>query len=319
MAVPTNTVSAHNRVGIREDLEDVIYSISPTETPFMTNIAKGTADQVKHEWQTDALASASTGNAQVEGDDVATFDSRAATTRLQNYCQISRKTVVVSGTNSAVNSAGRNDELAYQLAKMGKELKRDMESILLNNQAASAGTASTARTLAGLPSWLTNAVRSAGTSTPGADPTGDGSDVATDSDLLVAFSEDNLKAVILECYQDGGDPDMIMVGPFNKQKFSGFTGSATKYKNVEDRTIVATADIYVSDFGELSVVPNRFQRERDAFVLQSDMFECAFLRPFQTKDLASSGDNDKRLLLAEYTLVSRNGDASGVIADCTTS
>jgi hypothetical protein len=112
---------------------------------------------------------------------------------------------------------------------------------------------------------------------------------------------------------------MIMVGPFNKQKFSGFTGSATKYKNVEDRTIVATADIYVSDFGELSVVPNRFQRERDAFVLQSDMFECAFLRPFQTKDLASSGDNDKRLLLAEYTLVARNGDSSGLVADCTTS
>jgi len=145
MAVPTNTVSAHNRVGIREDLEDVIYSISPTETPFMTNIAKGTADQVKHEWQKDSLAAASTSNAQVEGDDVASFDSRAATTRVQNYCQISRKTVVVSGTNSAVNSAGRNDELAYQLAKMGKELKRDMESILTNNQAASAGNASTAR------------------------------------------------------------------------------------------------------------------------------------------------------------------------------
>jgi hypothetical protein len=139
MAVPTNTVSAHNRVGIREDLEDVIYSISPTETPFMTNIAKGTADQVKHEWQKDSLAAAAL-NSQVEGDDVGTFDSRAATTRVQNYCQISRKTVVVSGTNSAVNSAGRNDELAYQLAKMGKELKRDMEKVLTNNQAASAGT-----------------------------------------------------------------------------------------------------------------------------------------------------------------------------------
>ena len=125
MAVPTNTVETFDRVGIREDLADVIYNIAPTETPFISNAASGTAAQTLHEWQTDGLANAAA-NAQKEGDDYA-LGSRAATTRLNNYTQISAKTVGVSGSDQAVTNAGRGDELAYQLAKLGKELKRDIE------------------------------------------------------------------------------------------------------------------------------------------------------------------------------------------------
>ena len=318
MAQITNTYSQYDAIGEREDLSDIIYSISPTDTPFMSNVGKNKATAVYHEWQTDALAAAASDNHQVEGDEVA-FNAMTATTRVGNRTQISRKAVIVSGTLEAVSKAGRNNEMAYQISKASKELKRDMETTLLLNQAPVTGNDTTARKLAGIETWIaTNTNKaSAGSPTP-ADPTGDGTDVRVVGTQR-AFTEAQLKDVVKKCWDSGGDPSMIMLGSFNKQKLSGFTGGSTRFDPAENKRLVASVDIYESDFGALTAVPNRFQQARSAYVLQPDMWAVSFLRDFQLADLAQSGDAQKKFLLAEYTLESRNQAASGGIFDLTTS
>jgi len=313
MAQPTNTFDTYDAVGIREDLQDVIYSISPTETPFMSSAAREQVKNTLHEWQTDSLAAAVTNNAVIEGDD-ATLDASSATTRLGNYTQIMDKTVVITGTQEAVDKAGRASELAYQIAKKSKELKRDIESTLLTNQARVAGNSSTARKFGSIGSWVaTNDDLGAS----GASPTGDGTDARTDGTQR-ALTEASLKSVIKNVWNAGGNPSIIMVGPFNKQKISGFTGGSTRFDASEDKTLYTSIDVYSSDFGDLEVVPNRFSRDRDAWVLDMDYWSVGFLRDFTMHELSKSGDSEKRQLLVELSLISRNEAASGLVADLTT-
>lgn len=313
MAQPTNTFDTYDAVGIREDLQDVIYSISPTDTPFMSSAAREAVKNTLHEWQTDALAAASTSNAVIEGDE-ATLDASVATVRVSNQTQIMDKTVVITGTQEAVDKAGRASELAYQIAKKSKELKRDIEATLLSNQAKVAGDSSTARKFGSISSWIA-ANDSFGLT--GASPTGNGSDARTDGTQR-ALTEDQLKSVIKGTWNAGGSPSVIMVGPFNKQKISGFTGGSTRFDASEDKTLYTSIDVYSSDFGDLEVVPNRFQRDRDLFVLDMDYWSVGFLRDFTMHELSKTGDSEKRQLLTELTLVSRNEGASGGVFDLTT-
>jgi hypothetical protein len=313
MALPTDTFTSYSAIGNREDLSDVIYNVDPTDTPFLTSIPRTKATAVLHEWQTDALAAASATNAVLEGDD-ATTDAVTATTRLSNTCQISDKVPRVTGTQQAVVAAGRKDELAYQIVKSAKELRRDMESSLLANNAEVTGDATTARELGGIGAWIdTNTSAGSGGS--------DGSvgNTARTDGTQRAFTETLLKTVLGLCWDNGGDPDCIMLGRFNKQAASGFTGNATRFKEAEDRALMASIDIYESDFGQLEIIPNRFQRARDGLVLQKDMWAVGYLRPVQIVNLAKTGDSERRQIIVEYTLESRNEKASGLVADLTTS
>lgn len=322
MAVPTNTVTAHSAIGNREDLANIIYEISPMDTPFLSEASKGTASAVFHEWQTDALDPAAA-NRQIEGDD-ATANTFSASTRVGNYCQISRKVVSVSGTQRAVDSAGRADEYAYQLAKRGREIKRDMEFALTRNQASSAGGAGTARSLASLESWLATNKTTAGVSASGATTPGFSSGTVaapTDASTAGSFVKADLDNVIELCWTEGGDPKVIMVGPHNRTQVSGFSGISTLQTDANatgDVTLMGAVDFYKSNFGTLKVVPNRFQRDRTVFVLDMEYLGVAMLRDMETEPLAKTGDSDKSQLLAEYTLVVKNEKASGKITDCTT-
>jgi hypothetical protein len=310
----------YQTVGIREDLADIIYSISPTETPFMSGIAKEKATNTSHQWQTDALAAVAA-NAAVEGADI-TYGTMSATTKEENHTQISTKGVQVSGTNEAVTSAGRANELAYQVAKAAKELKRDMETALLSNVAKTAGNATTARKLGGCQTWIETNVDA------GAGGSGAGNGAARTDGTQRAFTEDQLKGVLRSCFNEGGNPNMIMVGAFNKQKLSGFTGGSTRFDSAEDRRLITSIDVYESDFGTLQVAPNRFIRGangtaakigQDALVLEMDMWAVAFLRDFALQTPAQTKDADQRFLVAEYTLVARNEKANGLVTDLTTS
>tara|TARA_R100001530_G_scaffold534_2_gene845 strand:- start:137 stop:1078 length:942 start_codon:yes stop_codon:yes gene_type:complete len=313
MAQLTNTFETYDAVGNREDLQNVIYNISPTDTPFMSSIGQGTASFTKHEWQTDSLAAAAA-NAQDEGDDSPSA-ALSATTRVLNYTQISYKPVMVSGTQEKVIHAGVNSELAYQIAKAGKELKRDIELAQTGKVAAGAGSGNgaSARTSRGFESWTTtnNVYGSGGSNSSGS---------VTDGTQRV-LTESILKTEIKNCYDGGGDPDLLIVGSFNKQKVSGFTGNSTRMDMAEDRKLVTTIDVYVSDFGEVRVMADRILRSsgRSALVVESSMWSTAYLRPFQTIELAKTGDAEKRLLLAEWTLVAKNEASSATIADLTTS
>ena len=314
MAQPTNTFDTYDSVGEREDLSDVIYSISPTDTPCLSSAAKTQATAVLHEWQTDSLAAASTSNAVIEGDE-ATLDASTATTRLSNSTQIMDKTVVITGTQESVDKAGRASELAYQIAKRAKELKRDMEATITGNIAEVAGNSTTARKMGTLGSWVTT---NDDVASDGASGAGAGNAAHTDGTQR-AFTEAQLKSVIKSVWNAGGDPSMVMVGPFNKQKLSGFTGNSTRFDAGADATLYTSVDVYASDFGQLQVVPNRFSRDRDAYVLDMEYWGIAFLRDFSMHELSKTGDSEKRQLIVEATLESRNEAASGLVADLTTS
>jgi hypothetical protein len=307
------TYTAHTAIGQREDLTDIIYNISPTETPFMSSIGKTKATAVYHEWQTDSLAAATTANAAIEGAD-ATSATLSPTVRLGNYTQIIQKTVQVSGTLDTVNKAGRKSEKAYQLAKASAELKRDLETILLANQGRSAGSSTIARKLGSILSWIkTNSDVGSG----GADPATIGVSTRTDGTQRT-FTEALLKTVVSEVYVSGGSPKILMVGASGKQKVSSFAGIAAQRYMAPGNTpttIIGAADVYMSDFGTMSVVPNRFMRTRDALVLDPEYAALAYLRPFQTNDLAKTGDSENTQLLAEVTLEVKNEAAHGIIAD----
>jgi len=310
------TFQTYQSIGNREDLSDVIYSISPTDTPIMSSIGKTKATAVYHEWQTDSLAANTTANALVEGA-TASDITVSPTTRLGNYTQIVGKTVMVSGTLEAVDRAGRKSEKAYQLAKVSSEIKRDMETIITANQGQSAGNASTARTLGALLSYIKSNTSKNGTSVTGVDPVTQGVSTRTDGTTR-AFTEAMLKTVIASVFTNGGTPSTLFVSPTQKQVVSGFTGLAAQRYQVPTNgqaTILAGADLYQSDFGVLSIVPDRFMRTRDALILDPEYAALAYLRPFQTNELARVGDAEKTQILAEFTLEVRNEAAHGGVFD----
>lgn len=305
MAAPSNTFLTTAAIGNREDLSDTIYRISPTQTPLLNMAAKTKATATLHEWQTQDLAAAAS-NAQAEGDN-ASAKVVTPTVRLSNRTQISTKTVIVSGTQQAVQSAGRKDEMGYQMALAALELKRDMEFGLTQNNV----TATSPRQSRGLLGWVVDNV-SIGAGTTVASYTGN---TAQTDGTQRAFTEAQLKAVLQLQFTAGGMPDTIMLPPGGKQTFSTFTGNATRMDKSEDAKLYASIDVYASDFGEIKAVPNRFQRARDVFILQSDKVAVAYLRPFNTIDLATTGDAQQKELVVEYCLEMRAPKAHGAVYD----
>lgn len=316
MAQIANTVSSTAAVGNREDLVDVIYNIDPHETPGVSLFDDIPAEATNHEWLTGSLTAASATNAQIEGND-ADFSTaaRPAEVRVGNRVQTAWKLVSVTGMQEAVKKAGRKSELAKELFKMGRELRTDIESSIFANNAKVTGNSSTAAECAGAGAWVaTNESVGSG----GSAPTGDGTDARTDGTQR-ALTETLLKAVILGCWTNGGQPDWIIAGGFNKQAISGFDGIATKYQDAASGKIIAGVDFYQSDFGMMKVIANRFSRARDCWVLQKDLWAVAYVRKMFVKKLAPTGDAEKRMLIADFTLESRNESGSGIVADLTTS
>ncbi len=313
MAIVANTFTSHSGVGIRESLADVIANISPEEVPFQSNVGTENVNNTYFEWQTDSLASTST-TAVIDGDDVSSFDSTAATSRVGNYSHIRRRTTIVADNYSALDTAGRNDELAYQLAKRGKELKRDIEAVLTANNAQVAGNSSTARETGGLGAWIAT---NENVGTGGGLTTGDGTTARTDGTQR-DFTETMLKDAMQQAFVSGGQPSILMVGPHNKTVVSGFAGiAAQRYQapSAAPTTIIGAADVYLSDFGTLNVVANRFSRERDAWLLDPEYASVCYLRPIQQVELAKTGDAEKRMVIAEFGLKVLNEAAHAVVAD----
>ena len=316
MAVNANTNQTYDVSTIREDLSEALTSISPTETIFMSSIGTRNVDNTYFEWSEVDLAAAADNRA-VEGD-AATNSAPTNAVRKGNYTQISTKTVEVSSTNQAVNGVADAQTVAKQVAYKLSEMKRDMEKMLLDNVAASAGSASTARQTAGLPAFLTtNASRGTG----GADGTTSGTgsagypDAAATDGTTRAITETLLKGVIADCWDEGAEPSVVLCGSAQKQTISTFTGNATRYKEAEDSKLNAAIDVYISDFGELQIVPARHIRSRDVFVLDPNYAAVAYLQTAKQEPLAKNGLSERRLISAEYGLQVTSEKAHGVIAD----
>lgn len=317
MAQPTNTFSSFDAIGNREDLSDIIKIVDQEKTPFMSSIA-GTSKATArfHEWQTDALDSASATNAVIEGDDV-DGDSITATVRVGNRIQISDKAVTVTDLQNLVDSAGRDQELAYQINRQTRSIKRDMEASLLANNASVTGNDTLASELGGLPSWITtNESRGAGGSSTGFSS---GNTVAATDGTQRAFTEILLKDVLLQGANSGADFSDILLGAFNKQQMSTFSGGSTRNIDAVAKKVVNTVDVYIGDFGEMKVHFSPQNRDRDGIIVDRNLVNVAFLQNLELRELARTGRTEKRMMNVYFTLEVLNEKGCGIVADLTTS
>lgn len=324
MAQATGTYSSYDAKGNREDLIDKIFDISPTDCIVTKAIGTSKAKAKKHDWQTDSLAAADADNAHIEGDEYS-YAAPSATVPVQNYTQIFRKTFIVSGTQESVSKAGRSSEVGYQATKKAKEIKRDLEAAICSNNASVAGNDTTARKLGGLRAWIeSNDMLGTGGASGGYNSGTGVVDAATDGTQR-AFTKTLLDGAIKSAYDNGGEPSLISLGSHNKQVFSGFMADsavAQQRRTVDGNsqaTITAAADVYVSDFGSMMVKANRFQRARDALILDPDYASVAVLRKMKVDKPAKTGDAIKYAVLHECTLRVDNEAAHACVADLTTS
>lgn len=320
MAVNANAVETYDVSTIREDLQEAFISISPTDTPFMNAIGKGKATATYHEWHETDLAAVDTSNRVAYGEANPGNDAPTLAVRKGNYIQLSDKVVEVTSTSEAVNGAANIQTMAKQVALKLKELKRDMEAMALDNVAATAGASGTAAASAGLPAFLTTNVDRGAT---GADGTTSGAggagyvDAAATNGTLRALTEPIFKTVIAQCWDSGAEPTMVMCGSLVKQKISTFTngGTVTREATADKKKLTSAIDVYVSDFGTLQIVPNRFQRARDVFILDPEYLAVDFLANVKQEPLAKTGHADRKLISAQWTLKVESEKAQGQIAD----
>lgn len=321
MATVTNVYTTGSAVGIREDLTDSIHRVDVEDTPFMSMAGTSKSKNTTHEWQTRALGSVNDENAKPEGQSTA----RAASTpnvRVSNLCQISEKNATVSGTLEAVDKAGRNEEMALQMADRTIELRKDMETALLSNQAMNSNATvdgeTGVRKLRGFEAWIrTNTSRGGGLGADPADPNQTPGTTATDGDQR-AFTEDLLLDTLQECFVAGGNVSVALMGAYNKRVASGFAGREASQVQVGKNQIRQAASLYDSDFGVIKLKPHRYMRQRTCLLIDPDNVKVSYLRKFVRFPLAKIGDADTRVILSEYTLEMCNERAHGVIADLST-
>ena len=311
MAKVTNAFDTYTATSDREDLSNIIYNISPMQTPFMSSIGKRSIKNVVFDWQTEDLASpVSTG--ELEGFELSR-SAAVATTRVSNVAMISKRDATVSGSQESSDPAGKRSEMAHQLAIMSKALKRDMEEALCQKNGKTTGNATTARKTGAFESWMKSNVNNAAGSTP----TGGGT--APTDGTQRALTETLLKDVLQSCFENGGEPSIAICGPHNKQVISGFTGRSQARQFVDANTVEASVSIYSSDFGELKIVPSNRSRERSLLLVDPEMAKVSYLRDFKTVDIATIGDAVTKMIVVEYGLEVPNEAAHGAVVDLTTS
>jgi hypothetical protein len=292
---------------LREDLMDIIYDISPMDTVFFSKVSRGTAKSTSHEWLTDALVAASSSNAFIEGD-AYSAQSRALPARLKNYTQISRKEFAVTGTAQKVDNAGMRELMAYHTARAGKEIKRDIEACVLGNNPASAGTSTSPRVSGGVANWIysANHIKMSGQTVWSTTAPVSGFATATiPGSSTTAFTETELKNMLSQAWSCGGEVDTILVNATVYNTISGFTGLATRFRDVgskQQAQIIGAADVYVSAFGSHNIQLSRYIMSATAFALDMSTWAIDYLRPFQTIDIAKISDEERRMLLCEWTL-----------------
>jgi len=316
MAVAANTIQNVARVGVREDLDDKIAALFPDDTPFIDAIGRSKASNTYTEWQTDSLVAANANNATIQGDDL-TNDNRPNTTRVGTHTQIMKKVVGSSTTVEWTNKAGRRSELAREIMKAGRELRTDMEARCTGNYASVAATAGVAGQTAGALAWLTSNVSRGATGANGGFSAG--IVAAATNGTQRAYTEALLKPVLQSVWVNGGNPTMVITNGTQKQAEAGFVGLATQRRETGNKklTIVAGADAYVSDFGTIQFVPDRFCSARDALIVDPEYWDIAVGDSMQVNDLAKTGLATRKEMHTEFALRSLNQAASGVVADLT--
>ena len=311
MAKVTNAFDTYTATADREDLSNIIYNISPMQTPFMSSIGTRNVKNVVFDWQTESLPTPS-GTGQLEGFELSRAAS-TATARVSNVCQISYRDATVTGSQDASDAAGKRSEMAHQLAIMAKALKRDMEEALCQKGAKTTGNATTARQTGGFESWITT------NDSRGTNGASTGGGAAPTDGTQRALTETLLKDVLELMFASGAEPNLAICGPHNKQVISGFTGRSQARQMVDANTVEASVSIYSSDFGELKIVPSNRSRERSLLLVDPEFAKVSYLRSFDTIDIATIGDAETKMIVVEYGLEVSNEAAHGIVADLSVS
>ena len=322
MAQPSETFDSYDAKGNREDLQNKIYQVSPEKTPVLSAIKRMKATNKTHEWQRDSLATPNKDNAVIEGDD-RTGTAITATERVANTAQLFDKVVITTSTQEAHNKAGRSSEMKYQVAKGISEIKRDVEAALVSINPAVAGNATTARKAGGLGVMLyTNALHGGAGATT-AHTSGIPS-TANTAGTARTFTEALVKTAMQSVYTNSGEmPTMMSMTPSHKGLFSAFTGiagSRTQVKGGQQAVIVGGADVYMSDFGEITIVPNYVQTTaapNQVYILNPDTLAAVYLQNYKTEPLAKTGHSEKELISCEVTFAALSEKANSKIDNLT--
>lgn len=304
--------TTYDQIGQAESVEDIIYDISPTDTPFLSSVKNEKVSARKFEWIEDALAEAAP-NAEIEGFQ-AVDDAILNPTVRDNQCQILSKTINISGTADAIKTYGRAKETAYQLGKALKEIKRDYERAMVGiSNAKEVGSTSAAREMASIDTMIsTNIDANAATGSGGS---GTGGTDGTTSTVLV---ENDLLDLGQLCYENGSEPSMLMIKPADATRVAAFAQASGRNREIQQtKTLVNAIDLLVTPFGEYRVVINRHQSAAHAFLLDPSMFKTCTLRPFTRTLLAKNGDNDRHLIVGEVSVKHNNFGDSGMVKDLT--
>jgi len=318
MSQPAHTFDTYDTKGIREDLSDIIYDISPEETPLVSAIAKTKATNTYFEWQVNALRDAKA-NAHIEGSTTGA-EAIVPTVREGNYTQIMKNSIITSGTNDVVKAAGRsNSEMSYNILREAIVQKLDIEKAIFENVARVAGNATTARKLGGLGAWLkTNTVfNPAGN---GANPTGSvGGATARTAGTARALTQALFDEAMQKTWVSGGKPDAVYLSAFQMNKALSFTGNNNQRQTGAVGTVNNNMAIYMTPWGQVSWVPSRENRPQDLYIIEHDKLAIATLRPMKNEALAKTGDNEHRQIVSEQTLQVRSEAALGAVFDLTVS
>jgi hypothetical protein len=260
----------------------------------------------------------------LEGDDiVGTTDLRAPTNRVNNYTQINRKIVTVTGTLEAVDKAGMKSYLSYELAKAASEMKRDMETAVCGGQIGVAGSNSIPRKTAGIGAWIVTNYMPGAT---GVAPTmsggaGNGTpSVAAVPGTPAAFTEAMFKTAQQNIWTQGGDPKCAFMNAKQKTVFSTFVGIATRYRDVAPgkmAQVIGASDSYVGDFGNTDAVPDRFMPVNAVYMGDPEYLSLAYLRPHSTEVMARTADGQKRMIICEWGVRMKSQYTWANIADLT--
>jgi len=318
MAKVTNAVTSYQTRAVSEhpeDVSDIIYNIDPADTPVVSLAGTRKVSNTTYDWLTEALTTASAGTPKEEGFETAR-DASNVTSRLSNIVQILTRNATVSGTQESMKLFGKSSQMAHQMARKSKELKRDVNYSIVHPQAKATGSdPNTPRKSAMLNSWVKTNV-SMGTG--GANSTGDGSDVRTNGTQR-ALTQGLINGVMQDCYTNGAEPTTILVGPFNKTVIDAMGGRGISREIIDNNQVGSSVSVFASSFGNLKVVPHRFQQERDCWLLDPKHIRICYLRNFQSQELSRIGDASTRQILVEYGLQVDNEKAMGHVADLTTS
>ena len=373
---PARGSSTNETVSQREDLANFITMITRDETPFISDIGKASATAIYHEWQTDELDTP--GDSRIaEGQDYAEPASSAQSltpavgakfglsgptrTRLGNYTQINGKTIAVSGTRRAVDQAGVADEYAYQLKKRGTEMRRDLEFDMVhgyNVSSAIGAQGNTARSAGGYQAFINGTATvnyvgqfeapsqattgagtdNEGTAIPRASVNASSSAAPTRGSLALS----DIDSVMQKIYEEGGKATKIMLSPKLRRDFSDLMVSDTGVKRELGTSgqLRQSVDVYMSDFGDVMVVPNYIMGLSNVFdnmlgdgsgstkftsggrpdmanfaalIYDPMWFAIATLRPLQAVDVGQKGDSTVGMMVEECTLEVRNPKGCGAI------